>query len=47
MLRIIKKMSKEPSILKNIDNNLKNDVVEFVDLDYNNNPVKFINLLVH
>ena len=47
MLRIIKKISKEPSILKNIDNNLKNDVVEFVDLDYNNNPVKFINLLVH
>jgi hypothetical protein len=47
IMRIIKKMIKELSILKNIDNNLKNDIIEFTDIDYNNNPVKFINLLIH
>jgi hypothetical protein len=47
IIRIIKKIIKDPSILKNIDNNLKNNVIDFIDVDYNNNPVKFINLLVH
>ena len=47
IIRIIKKMIKDSSILKNVDNNLKNDVVEVIDIDYHNNPVKFINLLVH
>jgi hypothetical protein len=47
ILRIIKKIIKELSILKNIDNNIKNNEIDFIDIDYTNNPVKFINLLVH
>jgi hypothetical protein len=47
IVRTIKKIIKNPSVLKNIDNNLKNNEIEFIDVDYNNNPVKFINLLVH
>ena len=47
ILRIIKKILKEPSILNNIDNNLKNNEIVFIDVEYNNNPVKFINLLIH
>jgi hypothetical protein len=49
IMRVVKKMIKDPTILKNIDNNLKNDTIEFIDVDsnYNNNPVKFINLLIH
>ena len=47
VIRIIKKIIKAPSVLKNIDNNLKNNTIEIIDVDYNNNPVKFINLLIH
>ena len=47
VVRTIKKIIKNTSVLKNIDNNLKNNEIEFIDVDYNNNPVKFINLLVH
>jgi len=47
ILRITKKIIKDPTILKNIDNNLKNNVIDFIDVEYNNNPVKFINLLIH
>jgi hypothetical protein len=47
IMRTIKKIIKDPTIIKNIDNNLKNNVIDFIDVDYNNNPVKFINLLVH
>ena len=47
ILRTIKKIIKDTSLLKNVDNNLKLNVIDFIDVDYTNNPVKFINLLVH